>query len=133
MVVSPPASYPLRFLAFDLSKHMKWNFTPWLTNTFVVAASLVLLAFIPAHLVRSFFIVTAGISAIWVYIDARSVFKLTYDPGLASIGLGRVFRSPSASAWLIWVSAMIFWPLWLVALPMYISFRYKRRHNIQKT
>ena len=86
---------------------------PWQVCVLVVVGVVFIILFLPVEICKPLFFAIVASSAVWVYIDAKKLNIGKYK---------KTFLSPSTSPF---GTAFIVWILWLIAFPMYISYRKK--------
>ena len=84
---------------------------PWLKNILFVGGVLVVILVLPKNLVKPFAGIVLWGSAIWVFIDAKKLEIGKYKKTALSLS-----NSPFGSAFMVLL-------LWIIAFPMYISYR----------
>lgn len=84
---------------------------PWQINTIIIGAFLLLLFSVPLEEARALSMGVWIASAVWVYLDAQRLEIGKYRGSFW--GTGPLSR------------AIIVWILWIIAFPLYISFRSK--------
>ncbi len=83
---------------------------PWQTNPVCIAGMLLILFTMPSKLAEQLALLIAGVSAVWVYRDAKQLGIQKYR---------KTWLSPSTTPL---GAASIVLILWIVAFPMYISY-----------
>lgn len=86
---------------------------PWLKNILMVGGVLVVIMLLPSSLAKPFAGIVLWGSAIWVFVDARKLEIGKYKKTALSLS-----DSPFGSAFVVLL-------LWIIAFPMYISYRQK--------
>ena len=91
---------------------------PWQVNVMIVAAVLLVAFFLPSDTAKP--VITLGVFAtsVWAYLDSKKLGIERYQ---------KTWLTPSATPSGVFAVCFL---LWIVAFPMYITFRYRIKHNL---
>jgi hypothetical protein len=84
---------------------------PWKVNTFIVACVLVLAFAVSGLASRLISIFVTFVTAVWAYYDAKRLQIERYD---------NRWPAPASTPWGV---AVVVCLLWLIAFPLYVSYR----------
>lgn len=84
---------------------------PWLKNIIIVVGVVIVAGLLPSRLSKVFLGLVVWGSAIWVYLDFKKLGLGKYKKTALSLS-----SSPFGSAFIVLL-------LWIIAFPMYISYR----------
>lgn len=86
---------------------------PWQINILMIVGVVLVAVFLPAGIVKPILLVLVFGSAIWAYADSKKLGIEKYKKTALSLS-----SSPFGTAFIVWI-------LWIIAFPMYISWRYR--------
>lgn len=84
---------------------------PWLINILIILGVLIIIFTFPAQILKPLLLIVVVGSAIWVYTDSKKLEIAKYKKTALSLS-----SSPFGAAFVVWL-------LWIIAFPMYISWR----------
>lgn len=86
---------------------------PWQINILMIVGVISVVVFLPVGIVKPILLVLVFGSAIWAYTDSKKLGIEKYKKTALSLS-----STPFGTAFVVWI-------LWIIAFPMYISWRYR--------
>jgi len=86
---------------------------PWQINILMIVGVILVAVFLPTGIAKPILLVLVFGSAIWTYVDSKKLGIEKYKKTALSLS-----SSPFGTAFVVWI-------LWIIAFPMYISWRYR--------
>lgn len=86
---------------------------PWQINILMVVGVILVVVLLPSGIVKPILLLLVSGSAIWAFIDSKKLGIEKYKKTALSLS-----STPFGTAFIVWI-------LWIIAFPMYISWRYR--------
>ena len=86
---------------------------PWQVNILMIVGVILIAVFLPATIVKPIVFAIVFGSAIWAFIDSKK------------LGIEKYKKTALTLSTTSFGTAFVVWLLWIIAFPMYISWRYR--------